>query len=1415
MTFLKIIICVIIVALAVFSQNRINLKKIRRARQYLLPAIAFIVGVVSVFIGYKSMGKVSQWVSVIPFIQNSDIAIINISILLEFIGIKSVLCPLLSRLCKSKKFLEATVTHFYDYDEDYDEWFLLHKWTNFRKFMFAIVAGLTVCSGVFIGLTWAYGSETVFWDVAFPCATLLVICEIYNFVNGRTKEEFEHSVLGDDADARKVSNFYKVREVYEKLLPEPLLTAHTGFEFIGTKTPLDLINELKESDSEIDNITAEYFSIDNRYMRSDVDCVQAVQQLMHRKNVVLFNPFYRDLSTYITLPLINALLSGKKCVVISGRRSNCEDIRDWLTEILSKYSHMKSLWTVKILSDREPDCDIGVLSFPQLYDKNIISVNRSFFNETDFVLLIEPSRIVNTGQVALSIIAQEMHCNDEKPVYCIFDRNTVGLVDTLSHLLHADIVNVVAPPVPRCIYSGLSWNADGDFVRQQLFDKQTRYLGNGVELAAIAVKNQVPIVSWYGETKAPIKDIKWIAGQQHPTVCRYMNQPVQQKSLYEKIRFVPSLWSEPADKEQFIIVEDEFCNIFGTLRAYLSRGKVQSFVNILSENYLLRDYMRYNKQMFLSNPNAIPSLVPDYSKTDRNTLIKLLLLMTYRPVTETEILDEFHLVGIETNDAYDILSKMLKKYTFADNSIFDIRKVRSEIDKHTAISTYTYSISNEVFDEYFADSLKNAYFILEDEKQEEGYIDAKLFSHVTQIILPGQFVTYDGKYYLAKHVSPQSGVVLRRAADLYDGRKYYRQIREYAFDRTDGEIISIKTIMDVEIAFISKDFKVHTTGYLELKDNHDIKSSRLVDFTGDPSIENYTRKYHNKTIMRIQLSDTDEKTRFTICLLLSEIFKSVFPDGWQYIAVVTKSPDDMDSVLSQTVYKLSGQAGDDYIYIIEDSDIDLGLLEVIDRNWMKFMEILADFIDWHTEKSAEAESEEHVPPAITVDEEKEEEKKKGPFTRIIEFIKSIFKRKKPIEVSIEDIIKKPEKPEGEPAAEEPQTATEGSEGAGEDREYAFAVHSSETANTEAAAGTATADEGAQPASQEAEATEQAEPEIADETVQTEGDKAEASEETASETAESTEEEAGPQGETPTSETRYQRECYLRFGFDKIDEMLQIEALRDYLNLRGWTNNSLTLARKRDTLAKQLLDLNAVNHCDFCSLPLSGVSYDVLNDGRTRCNDCSSSAISTVEDFRQLFYQILEMMEAFYDVKFRVPIRVEAADARKVADGVGRIFVPSTRYASRVLGYAQRKKDKYSVIIENGSPRLATIDTMVHELTHIWQYLNWDEKRIARIYNMGNETLSAIARDMIYEGMSMWASIQYLYQIGETYYAAQQEALAESRQDVYGFGFLLYREQYPLIKDASLIKYSPFKSFPPIDPASPLWQEIFSRLSGVQ
>ena len=177
-----------------------------------------------------------------------------------------------------------------------------------------------------------------------------------------------------------------------------------------------------------------------------------------------------------------------------------------------------------------------------------------------------------------------------------------------------------------------------------------------------------------------------------------------------------------------------------------------------------------------------------------------------------------------------------------------------------------------------------------------------------------------------------------------------------------------------------------------------------------------------------------------------------------------------------------------------------------------------------------------------------------------------------------------------------------------------------------------------------------------------------------------------------------------------------------------------------------------------------------------------------------------MMETLYGIKFREPVRVKTTDAKTIAKGVGRIFVPSTEYAARTLGFAQNLKGRYSVVIENGSPRLAAVDTMVHEMTHIWQYLNWNDAQIRSIYGMGDPGKTALARLIVYEGMAMWAAIQYLYQIGETYYAEMQEALTAERKDEYGIGFLIFREQYPFVKDSGILKYTPFTAFPPVEPA---------------
>ena len=229
-----------------------------------------------------------------------------------------------------------------------------------------------------------------------------------------------------------------------------------------------------------------------------------------------------------------------------------------------------------------------------------------------------------------------------------------------------------------------------------------------------------------------------------------------------------------------------------------------------------------------------------------------------------------------------------------------------------------------------------------------------------------------------------------------------------------------------------------------------------------------------------------------------------------------------------------------------------------------------------------------------------------------------------------------------------------------------------------------------------------------------------------------------------------------------------------------------------------LDLDVETVCDFCGMPINGVSYERLDDGRIRCGTCSASAIDDFEEFRTLFSQSVQMMESIFGIEYRKSVSIKLINARALNRAVGRVYRPEEKMTSRTVGYAQFKDGAFSVNIENGSPRLATIDTIVHEMTHIWQYINWDRKEIAKMYSEYKNMLGHSAVDAVYEGMAVWASIQYLYIIGEESYAYQLEERFKADNSVYGVGFLYYSKKYPLVKDRSLLGKTPFNVYPPIE-----------------
>ncbi len=316
----------------------------------------------------------------------------------------------------------------------------------------------------------------------------------------------------------------------------------------------------------------------------------------------------------------------------------------------------------------------------------------------------------------------------------------------------------------------------------------------------------------------------------------------------------------------------------------------------------------------------------------------------------------------------------------------------------------------------------------------------------------------------------------------------------------------------------------------------------------------------------------------------------------------------------------------------------------------------------------------------------------------------------------------------------------------------------------------TAEEAPEAADEEAETTEDA-PEAADEEVETTEDALEALDE---------------EPQTPPA-TISNKENYLLYGGNDIPEGINYKETLAFLTGQlKYNGGELRQARQnKDGSGIINPEEKVTEFCSYCSLPISGVDYYRLPDGRKRCTNCNRSLVKSLEELNAIFNEVLLNMELFFGATIDVPISVEMLEERKLKKKV-RKGLGNPPKNVLILGVAVEHKGKYTIYIENGIPRASLIATLAHELTHIWQYTHWNAKSIKKQYG-------SKMKHIIYEGMAMWTEIQYLYHIGEQTIAKREELTTLARNDEYGIGFALFSDQYPLNKETKAFIETPFSA----------------------
>ena len=1066
---IQLVISFLPFVLFAFLNGKVNMKKEVRNRQYLLPPFAVIYSVVlliflnklselltNLFLMLADLFERINLPGVGEFLRDIHLdwgiylttLLFNITALLLFVFVKRFLTICLKGIkIEPKSIIGSVVEIFYSYDEQEDKWYIKEHFGQARTYVKTIYYGSSILAGSALFVSFWLCMNYLISAPFYPVFSILVIGEIAFFIDGLEKEEQKGGLSVQADKSKHIAMYSLLRKPLKALFEDKLSAEGTTINNISVNGGgvEDILVNLEKNGAHIGKNYAIFIRKKMEAgLKPNEDYVRSGYDLANGKSLLFNTPFYDKLNPYVFYAINRTLLTGGKVMIVLGRHGTEDDLYQWCKDGMMQVSNVPDLWKISVLGDTKMEDDelpdIGIISRSSVHDLNLHKNNLPFLKEVSFVVVVEPSRLITTAQIGLNLLIK--NCGQSRQItFCSMDRNCDGLVDAMSHILMTNITEVSATEYPHGTSSFMYWLADSDYLQHRIVPGVSRFLGMGTELSMVALKNQVKKTVWYGGDAFPVKDARWIAKQYYYDLLDYAQLPATQETFDNCFQTSFNMCHERVNDYSYITVEDDRNNLFETRRNFATIAEQQGFVNVISTEYMLREYMATNTDLFTADAKAIPYITADYARTKRNSILILCLLLCVDSVQEEVLRRHMALLNLDTKDLATelwreiclIFSEQVQQFKKED-TIRYTRKYFVESGKFESV----YTIDNEEFARLILDDLQNASYIAEQDSM-DIYIGTELKGHVYQKYMPGQFFTLNGKYYEMLSTTRDGRILVRRASDHISGRLSYRQVRNYTISHLEDSqsMGALKTVNDIDIHYQYADITVDTPGYWTLGAYNDFDRGDLVIVNGVPM-----RKYHHKQILKFDFSKFGDaftdSVRMTLTNLLNEVFVTLFADNQPFVSAIT--PGSFEAPMT---YSLSVTAdmenADKCIFIIEDSQLDIGLLIAVERNINRIFQIVSDYLGWNAEQIEESirklGTQETVKEKKTFNvyeepEAAEKPKKQGFITKIVNWFKSLFKKKNKPET---EMIPAEETQEEETVpteeAQKPETVhTEGAQG---------------------------------------------------------------------------------------------------------------------------------------------------------------------------------------------------------------------------------------------------------------------------------------------------------------------------------------------------------------------------------------------------
>lgn len=966
----------ILIGVFYFFLDAGNQEKKDRYKQGILPIIAFVYGLLCLlcFSYFLSpFSKLLIWL--LRFIPIS--IVFNFELGLFVYLIATLLLYAFVRK-KNKKFLKETVNMpIYGYLIDKQGKATLGKnWVYLKYF----VKYLFVLAGIWSSsLIWGVVDSSVYLPY-FTVYCILVIYELYYFLDIDAETAVPEKIIDAEEDnPLDIHDYEKLWTYYKTQFRAKLLSAqkvNQQFETVIKNRGNSFFQKQKdfqyEALSNAQRLSQEFPLSDNDY--------DLLQQLHQKKDVLIGNPIYQHHAVVILSVLINRLQLGEKILFLvplkainpskdSNYREYKEDIKDWLEGWILKLNKNSNPFRIKNYSDVDKAnyaCNVLISTPDEMLESEARDAEWLFDLTT--VVVFDAINIFVESNIKNQALFRLLYRHNQQLQSIVLSDYYNFLEPSVRNNTNpsSNLIEIKATPLVPSIKYLMLWKIEGDFSYQEYLFKGEltgKYLGEESMLTIPALSLEINNLFLVNQETAPIfeyleeirKEQSRIEIHKLPVVSLFSLASIKQNlstQLFSQLH--------PTGDRQVLYVNDTKFNISTALEKWSSYTNDLVFLNVISQPYLLRDYFADNLHYFLSSP--LYPIAPSLMKCRFSTAYLLLEELLAFEIEENEVLIPLRTINKNATNTKKELIVLFKECFCIDLSVGDDLMIAEKTvfiaGKYIKQNYYRLrrSLLNQVqFD--FLDIVQ-----IKESDNVISYISA---DHISQNYLLHQIHAFDGKQYKIVRYDTRQKVLFVEHTNTQKTLLYRPILEIELYELKDPLVISyVKKVRERMLLTLTEgNFNITTAGYYSYK--HETQENSIfsgIELLSDDAISK--RHYLLGRVLKIDIklyeAEFENKSDLggIFCLLLQEIFVSLFPEAFHYI-VVCCPVNTLSTKYNQVEFHHKVLLKDYIpqkevleIFIFEDAYTDTGSLKAIYEKWEDILTILDDYLTWMHDESS-------------------------------------------------------------------------------------------------------------------------------------------------------------------------------------------------------------------------------------------------------------------------------------------------------------------------------------------------------------------------------------------------------------------------------------------------------------------------------